>query len=378
MNLKRTRAIAKKEFKHLFRDIRMLSILLLFPVFLLGVFGYAVNFDVHHIKIVVYDEENSKISREFINSLTKSTYFDLVGYINSDSQIKEILDEKKAQCVVVIPKDFSRKFYSKQEAKIQYLIDGVDGNTANIIQFYSTAATQSLNAKLTMEVLSRAGIKSYVPIDLRPIFWFNPDLKSTRFFIPGLIAMILIITAAVSVSLSLVREKERGTIEQINVSSIKSSELLIGKTLPYVLLALVNAAMILIAGYILFDVVVKGSYSLLFLSTLIFLIASTSIGILVSVVSDSQQIAFSIATMVTMLPSFILSGFVFPIESMPVIIQVITNITPAKFFINVLRAIVLRGVGVFAIWDQLLYLILYASILLGAAIIIYNKKEVRG
>ncbi|MEK6553390.1 MAG: ABC transporter permease, partial [Bacteroidota bacterium] len=353
----------------------MLLILLLFPVFLLGVFGYAVNFDVHHIKIVVYDEENSKVSREFIGSLTKSTYFDLVGYISSDSQIKEILDEKKAQCVVVIPKDFSRKFYSKQEAKIQYLIDGVDGNTANIIQFYSMAATQSLNAKLTTEVLSRAGVKSFVPIDFRPIFWFNPDLKSTRFFIPGLIAMILIITAAVSVSLSLVREKERGTIEQINVSSIKSSELLIGKTLPYVLLALVNAAMILIAGYILFDVVVKGSYPLLFLSTLIFLIASISIGILVSVVSDSQQVAFSIATMATMLPSFILSGFVFPIESMPVIIQVITNITPAKFFINVLRAIVIRGVGVFAIWDQLLYLILYASVLLGAAIIIYNKKE---
>lgn len=378
MNLKRTRAIAKKEFKHLFRDVRMLLILLLFPVFLLAVFGYAVNFDVHHIKIVVHDEENSRISKEFISALTKSTYFDLVGYINSDSQIKEILDEKKAQCIIVIPKDFSRKFYSKQEAKIQFLIDGVDGNTANIIQFYSTAATQSLNAKLTTEVLSRVGTKSFVPIDLRPIFWFNPDLKSTRFFIPGLIAMILIITAAVSVSLSLVREKERGTIEQINVSSIKSSELLIGKTLPYVLLALVNAAMILIAGYILFDVVVKGSYPLLFLSTLIFLIASTSIGILVSVVSDSQQVAFSIATMVTMLPSFILSGFVFPIESMPAIIQVITNITPAKFFINVLRAIVLRGVGVFAIWDQLLYLILYASILLGAAIIIYNKKEVHG
>jgi len=377
MNLKRIRAIAKKEFKHLFRDIRMLLILLLFPVFLLGIFGYAVNFDVHHIKIVVYDEENSSISKEFINSLTKSTYFDLVGYINNDSQIREILDGKKAQSVVVIPKNFSKDFYSKQETKIQFLIDGVDGNTANIIQFYSTAATQSLNAKLTTEVLSRAGTKSFVPIDLRPIFWFNPDLKSTRFFIPGLIAMILIITAAVSVSLSLVREKERGTIEQINVSSIKSSELLIGKTLPYVLLALVNAAMILIAGYILFDVVVKGSYPLLFLSTLIFLIASTSIGILVSVVSDSQQVAFSIATMVTMLPSFILSGFVFPIESMPAIIQVITNITPAKFFINVLRAIVLRGVGVFAIWDQLLYLILYASILLGAAILIYSKKEAK-
>jgi len=378
MNLNRTSAIAKKEFKHLFRDIRMLLILILFPVFLLGVFGYAVNFDVHHIKIVVYDEENSEVSRDFINSLTKSTYFDLTGYVKDDSEIKNILSEKKAQCVVVIPKDFSRKYYSKQEAKIQFLIDGVDGNTANIIQFYSTAAVQSLNAKLATEVLSKTGNKSFVLIDFRPIFWFNPDLKSTRFFIPGLIAMILIITAAVSVSLSLVREKERGTIEQINVSSIKSSELLIGKTLPYVLLALVNAALILIAGYILFDVVIKGSYLLLFISTLIFLIASTSIGILVSVISDSQQVAFSIATMVTMLPSFILSGFVFPIESMPAIIQVITNITPAKFFINVLRAIVLRGVGVFAIWDQLLYLILYASVLLGAAIIIYNKKEVHG
>ena len=377
MNLKRTRAIAKKEFKHLLRDTRMLLILIIFPVFLLGMFGYAVNFDVHHIKISVYDEEQSKISREYISALTQSTYFDLVGYISHDYQIKETLDTKKAQCVIVIPKDFSRKFYSKQEAKIQYLIDGVDGNSANIIQFYSMAATQSLNAKLTSEVLSRAGIKSFVPIDFRPIFWFNPDLKSTRFFIPGLIAMILIVTAAISVSLSLVREKEHGTIEQINVSSIKSSELLIGKTLPYVTLALVNAAMILIAGYILFDVVVKGSYWLLFLSTVIVLIASTSIGIMVSVISDSQQVAFSIATMVTMLPSFILSGFVFPIESMPVIIQVITNITPAKFFINVLRAIILRGVGVFAIWDQLLYLIIYASVLLSVAIIIYNKKEVR-
>ena len=376
MNLNRIKAIAKKEFKHLLRDVRMLSILLFFPVLLLGVFGYAVNFDVHHIKIVVYDEEDSKISREFISSLTKSTYFDLVGYIKSDSEIRGILDEKKAQCVVVIPKDFLRKFYSKQEATIQYLIDGVDGNTASIIQFYSIAAAQSLNAKLTTEVLSRAGVKSFVPLDFRPIFWFNPDLKSTRFFIPGLIAMILIITAAVSVSLSLVREKERGTTEQINVSSIKSSELLFGKTLPYVLVALVNAAMILIAGYFLFDIAIKGNYALLFLSTLIFLIASTSIGILVSVISDSQQVAFTISTMVTLLPSFILSGFVFPIESMPVIIQVITNVTPAKFFINILRAIILRGVGIYAIWDQLLYLVLFSSILLGAAIIIYNKKEV--
>ena len=375
MNLGRTAAIAKKEFKHLFRDIRMFMILILFPMFLLGVFGYAVNFDVHHIKIIVYDEDNSNLSREFVNSLTRSKYFDLVENISDDSKIKRILDTKKAQCVVVIPKNLSEKYYSKQESKIQFLIDGVDGNTANIIQFYVTAATSSYSANLSSDVLAISGVKQYTPIDFEPIFWFNPDLKSTRFLVPGLIAMILIITAAVSVSLSLVREKERGTIEQINVSSIKTSELLIGKTFPYVMLSLYNAAMILVVGYFMFEVVVKGSYVLLFICTLIFLLAATSVGILVSVISDSQQIAFTIATFITLLPSVILSGFIFPIESMPVLIQIVTNITPAKFFIRILRAIVLRGVGIYSYWDQLLYLMLFTAVLLGAAIIIYNRRE---
>jgi ABC-2 type transport system permease protein len=375
MNLGRTAAIAKKEFKHLFRDIRMFMILILFPMFLLGVFGYAVNFDVHHIKIIVYDEDNSNLSREFVNSLTRSKYFDLVENISDDSKIKRILDTKKAQCVVVIPKNLSEKYYSKQESKIQFLIDGVDGNTANIIQFYVTAATSSYSANLSSDVLAISGVKQYTPIDFEPIFWFNPDLKSTRFLVPGLIAMILIITAAVSVSLSLVREKERGTIEQINVSSIKTSKLLIGKTFPYVMLSLYNAAMILVVGYFMFEVVVKGSYVLLFICTLIFLLAATSVGILVSVISDSQQIAFTIATFITLLPSVILSGFIFPIESMPVLIQIVTNITPAKFFIRILRAIVLRGVGIYSYWDQLLYLMLFTAVLLGAAIIIYNRRE---
>lgn len=375
MNLWRTAAIAKKEFKHLFRDIRMFMILILFPMFLLGIFGYAVNFDVHHIKIIVYDEDQTKLSREFVNSLTRSKYFDLVENISDDSKIKGILDTKKAQCVVVIPKNLSEKYFSKQESKIQFLIDGVDGNTANIIQFYVTAATSSFSNNLSSDILAINGVKQYSPIDFDPIFWFNPDLKSTRFLVPGLIAMILIITAAVSVSLSLVREKERGTIEQINVSSIKTSELLIGKTFPYVMLSLYNAAMIIVVGYFMFDVVVKGSYLFLFICTLIFLLASTSVGILVSVISDSQQIAFTIATFITLLPSVILSGFIFPIESMPIPIQIITNITPAKFFIKILRAIVLRGVGIYSYWDQLLYLILFTTVLLGSAIIIYNKRE---
>jgi ABC-2 type transport system permease protein len=378
MNLNRIKAIAKKEFKHLLRDYRMLAILLLFPVFLLGIFGYAINFDVHHIKLAVYDQEYSDVTRDLVKGLINSEYFDLSGYLKSDKQLKITLDNKLAQCIVVIPSDFSRKFYSRQVVKVQFLIDGVDGNTANIIQNYVTAALQTFGQNLTAEVLMKNGQKNYVPIDLETRFWYNPDLQTTRFLIPGLIAMILLITAAISVSLSLVREKERGTIEQINVSPINSFELIAGKILPYLLLSLFNAAMILIASYFLFGVEIKGSIILLFLSTLLFLSASTGIGILVSVIADSQQVAFSAATFASLLPSLILSGFIFPIETMPLAIQILTNITPAKFFVEILRAIVIRGVGVASFWNQALYLLLYTSIILLLSNIIYKRKENKG
>ena len=186
--------------------------------------------------------------------------------------------------------------------------------------------------------------------------------------------MILIITAVISISLTLVREKEKGTIEQLNVSSLSTFELLMGKTIPYLLISLINAAFILIAGMILFDVMIKGSLILLLISTLIFLFASTSLGIFVSTVSDSQQVAFTAATFATLLPSVLLSGFVFPIESMPTTLQVLSNITPAKFYIVALRAIILRGVGLQAFWDQLVYLSLFAGFFLVLAQVINNKK----
>jgi ABC-2 type transport system permease protein len=233
----------------------------------------------------------------------------------------------------------------------------------------------SFNETQSSKILSQKGVQVFKPIDLQTIFWFNEELKTTKFLIPGLIAMILVITAVISVALSLVKEKERGTIEQINVSPIKTVELLLGKTAPYVLLALLNAAFILAVGYLLFDVEVKGSYLLLFFTTLLFLFTSTSIGIFISTLSDSQQVAFSLATFASLLPSVILSGFIFPIESMPAIVQVITNITPAKYFIKILRAIILRGVGFEAIWDQVLYMTIFAFVFLFLANLIYNKKE---
>lgn len=371
---KRTLAIAKKEVRQLRRDIRLLFVLFFFPVFLLIIFGYAVNFDVKNIKVAIYDQDRSSESRDFINSLLSSEYFQLVDYISSSKQVNKFLDDKIAQAVVVIPFNFSEDILSGKDVAIQFLIDGVDGNTASIIQNYFNAATSNFNNKIRKQILAAKGIKVYQPIDPQPQFWFNPDLQTTKFLVPGLIAMILIVTAVISVSLSLVREKEKGTIEQINVSPLSSIELILGKTFPFVIIALINAGFILLASYILFDVTVAGSFLLLFLTTLLFLVASTSLGIFISVVSDSQQVAFTLATFASLLPSLVLSGFIFPIDSMPFWVQVITNITPAKFFIVMLRSVMLKGVGIDAFWQQAVYLLIFTSILIGLAVFINKKK----
>lgn len=368
-------AIAKKEFRQLKRDTRMLFIVFFFPVVLLAIFGYAINFDVKHIKIAVYDQDKSDYTREYLNGLVSSEYFDIVTYIDSDEEIKKLLDEKIVQAVIVFPNDLSRRLNNNEEVKVQYLVDGVDGNTANVIVNYVNAATYSYSLKLTKEYLAVKGKEIYVPINLEPRFWFNPELESTKFLIPGLMGMILIITAVISVSLSIVREKERGTIEQINVSPLSSIELIIGKTVPYIIISLINATIVLTAGYLLFGIAIKGDIFLLLLSTLIFLFAALGLGIFISSIADSQQVAFQAANVSSLLPSLILSGFIFPIESMPTVIQWVTNITPAKFYIVSLRAILLRGVGISAFWEQLIYLMIFGVIFISLAALVDRKAK---
>lgn len=372
--LTRILAISKKEIRQLKRDTRMLYVLFVFPFVLLIIFGYAINFDVHHIKLVVYDQDKSENTREFIDRLTSSNYFDIIEYIDSENQIREVLDDGKAQVVLVFPQDFSQNLFSEKEAKIQILVEGIDANTASVISNYINAATATYNNKISQETLAIRGRQQYVPISLEPRFWFNPDLNSTLYLIPGLISMILIMTAVISIAMSIVREKERGTMEQINVSPLSSFELLLGKTIPYSIVALLIASIILFAGHILFGVAIKGSYLLLFISTLIFLFACLNLGILISSISESQQVAFQISALVSLLPSFLLSGFVFPIESMPPVIQVLTNITPVKFYIIILRDILLKGVGIEAFWPQLIYLMIFIGFFLGLSTLI-NKKN---
>lgn len=278
--------------------------------------------------------------------------------------------------MLVIPQDLSREINSNRSVKVQFLIDGVNGNTATVIMNYVNAATMSYSQKISASFLQRFGRTAFVPINLQPRFWYNPDLNSTKFLLPGLIGMILIVIAVITISLSIVREKERGTIEQINVSPLTTIELMIGKTIPYIIIAFINSGLILFAGFILFGIIIKGSVFWLIVSILIFLFASLSLGLLVSTISDSQQIAFQVGTLVSLIPALLLSGFIFPIENMPLPIQVVTNITPAKFFIVCLRDILLKGEGVRVFWDQLLYMILFSIIVLGIASKRYVKKAV--
>jgi ABC-2 type transport system permease protein len=374
--INRILAVSRKELRQLKRDTRMLFVLFVFPILLLVIFGYAINFDVRHIQLGIYDKDKTEMSRDYVNKLLSSEYFDLTGYLNSDSEIREYLDHHKAQAVLIIPKDFSKTVSRGGEEKLQILIDGVNGNTASIILNYMNIAAMSYSSGLQKETAAAAGLPMYTVIEFEPLFWYNPNLNSTYFLLPGLIAMILIITAVVSIALSIVREKEKGTMEQIYVSPVSSIELLIGKTLPYTGIALLISALILFAGYLLFGITIKGNYLLLLLTTLLFLFASLNLGIFVSSIAETQQVAFQIATLISLLPSLLLSGFIFPIESMPVVIQWLTNITPAKFYVVILRGILLKGVGLEAFWEQTIYLLIFALFFLGLAAVKNRKARV--
>lgn len=371
---KQLRPIIVKEFRQIKRDKRVLAILTLVPALLLLLNGYALNFDVKHIPMAVYDAEKSKQSREFVNSFITSGYFDYHMVVEDYSKAKEFIDEGRVKLVLVIPPTFSQEILSGRQATVQALVDGMDANSASTIIGYAQAVTLQYSQNIILHNLAKTGKKSFIPINYQPKIWYNPELKSAKFLVPGLIAFILAITGVIATSLSIVKEKERNTIEQIDVSPVGTLDLIIGKMIPYAGISLVAATLVILAAYFLFDVVVKGSVVLLFFVTTLFIVAALSIGLLVSTISDSQQVAFQIAALVSMLPTLILSGFMFPIRSMPMVLQILSNITPAKFYLVMMRSIVLKGVGIEAFWEQIIYLCLYISIVLTISVVRFKHR----
>lgn len=362
----RLKPVIKKEFRQISRDRRTLGILLFIPAFMLVMFGYALNFDVRDISLAVCDQDKTSSSRQFVESFLHSEYFTLNYSVNDPRELDELLDNGDALVALVVPAGFSESILAGSKPSVQVLVDGTNPTSASTAVGYATAIVQSYSTGIIAHSLMRLGRSGVTaPIDYRPRVWFNPELKSAKFLIPGLIGFILMVTAVVSTSLSIVREKERGTMEQLTVSPLNSIELIIGKTIPYIAISLIATVVILIVGQVLFDVTVKGSYLLLLLVTLLYLTACLGLGLLISSISESQQVAFQIAVMATMLPTFLLSGFVFPVRNMPTVVQIVTYAVPAKYFMVALRAIVLKGVGIGAFWDQLLYLFGFALLTIG-------------
>jgi ABC-2 type transport system permease protein len=358
----------KKEFRQIRRDRRALGILIFLPAFLLVMVGYALNFDVKHLSMAVYDEDNSSSSRAFIAHLTNSEYLDLTLRVTDQRQIERILEEGRARIVLVIPASFSRRLQTGQGAVVQVLFDGSNSNTAATALGYVSMAIQDYNVRLIVEWLEKRGRSWSAPLTLQPKLWYNPELKSAKYLVPGLFGLILMIVTVVSTSLSIVREQELGTMEQLKISPLWSNEIILGKTLPYLLISIIAATLIMVLGALLFDVVIEGNLLLLYLAIALFLTGGLGQGILISTVAKTQQVAYVLSVFSSLLPSFLLSGFVFPINSMPVVLQVISNLLPTKFFLVIVRGIVLKGVGLEALWEQFVYLALFAMVMLGVSV----------
>ena len=358
-------AVATKELHQIVRDQRTLGILLLFPAFMLLIYGYALNFDIRDVRLAVQDRDRSTKSRELVSAFTNSGYFKLVGYVDSDEEIEQLVNRNQARAVLVIPPRYEQDVRSHRPTTVQVIIDGDNANTASTVMGYAQAIVAEVSTAILLEATRATGARA--PLTLEPRIWYNPQLRSTLFLVPGLIAFIAMITAVVSTALSVVREKERGTMEQIRMSPIGPVSFVLGKTLPYLALSFVSSLIILFTARILFDLPMRGSWALLCGSILLFLVGAQAQGLLISSLASSQQVAFQVALLSSFLPTFILSGFVFPISSMPLPIQAVSHIVPARYFLVVLRGIVLKGAGVEAFWEQLVWLGAFSTVALGLA-----------
>ena len=358
MNWQRIRHIIKKEFLQLGRDPRLLRVVIISPIFQLLVFGYAATTDVHHISTAVYDEDRSQASRALVQQFTGSGYFDYDYFISSPKEMDALLDAGKAQMVLHIPPRFSADLAHNHIAQVQLVLDGSDSMTAGIISGYASGAIARYSQQLAVTRLER--LRRTLPqvpgIDARLRVWYNPELKSVNFMVPGVLCTLLLVVTMILTSLAIVKEREIGTLEQLIVTPITPGELMLGKTLPFVLLGFVDLALVTAVAVLWFHVPLNGSLALLFALTAIFLLASLGGGLFISTVSRTQQQAM-VTGFFFMMPSVILSGFMFPIQNMPRVIQYLTYAIPLRYYLVIIRGIFLKGNGIDVLWPQALALV---------------------
>ena len=375
MDVKRTWAISRKELIHIRRDpISLLQIILL-PVVLLLLYGYALTFDIKNVTLAIYDQERSQLSEDFINQFRGTEYFRLVKYTQSYDELKRLILERRAQAGLMLPYDFSWQYQTGKTAKGQALVDGTDSNTANIVLGYIQGVTGAYNQKLLGQRFSAKGPgRQEMPVDSQTRFWFNEDLESRNYIVPGLIAVIMTVVGALLTALTVVRELEQGSMEGLMATPLKRTELLLGKLGPYFIIGMFDMAVVMAMGKILFQVPLRGSPLLLIALAAIFLVATLGQGLLISVTSENQLQAFQMAMLTTFLPSFLLSGFVFSIYLMPLPLQIASYIVPARYLVTISKGIYLKGLGMNYLWPSALMLTAAAAFFVVMAIKKFVKK----
>ena len=357
MKPSRTWAVAKKEFFHIYRDPRSLALVILMPVLLMILFGYAVTLDVKKVSMAVLDRDRSQESLSFIQRFSSSPYFSPSLYVQDEKEMNRLIDEGVVKMGLVLPWDFSKTIKAEKMASVQLLLDGTDSNTASVVLSYAQAIARQYTEEKTLLKVERLGRQRVaVPVEGRPRVWFNEELESKNYFVPGLVAVIMSIIGVLLTGQVIVREWERGTMEMLISTPVRKGELMMGKLLPYFFLGLIDLLLAVLMGKWVFQVPLRGSVILLILLSCIYIFAALALGLTISTVARTQIMANQLAMMVGFLPTFLLSGFTFSIPNMPKWLQMITYAIAPRYYVTILKEIFLKGIGITFLWRETLAL----------------------
>lgn len=375
MSYRRTKAIFVKELRHIVRDKRSLGLALAMPAMMLLLYGFALSLDVDHVPVMLYDQDGTAASRSLERQFRGSRFFDVIGAVNDYREIQRGIDSNKILLGIVIPRDFGKDLIAGRGSSVQLLVDGSDSNTAAIAMGYAESVVQEYSMEVRSDIMNLRGAKPPPPAVVAQMrVWYNSSLQSRNFVVPGLIAIILMILTGQLTTLTIAREWEMGTMEQILSTPLRPVEMVLGKMLAYFVVGLADAILSFVAGVTVFAVPFRGSLLVLTVSTLVFLCGAMFWGIFISAGARTQVVAYQMGMLTTFLPGFLLSGFVFSIDTMPKWIQVISIVVPSRYFITILKAVFLKGVGWEILWPQLVYLLLFAGIVFWRSVRKMNQK----
>lgn len=371
----RIQAILKKEFLQVFRDPRMRMVIFVSPLVQVLIFGYAATMDITHVPMAVYDVDNTKYTRALIHEFSYSQYFDIKHYLKNEAEVNSVIDDSKVLTVLKFDAGFSRDLVGNNPAEVQLIVDGTDSNAASIIMNYAGSIITNYNYRILQE---RAAVylrpdEQVGYVDLRDRRWFNENLESRNYYLPGVIVLIVTIMSLLLSAMAIVREKEIGTMEQLIVSPIRPVELIIGKIVPFGIIAIVQVTLITSIGFFWFHVPLRGSIPLLLLSTVLYLLTTLGAGLFLSTICATQQEAL-MSVFLFNFPMTLLSGFAYPIANMPVVIQYLTYLNPQRYYLTIVRYIFLKGVGIEVLWDEMLALLIFGIVIITMSSLRFQKR----